>query len=194
MGDKKLFSNKKMQTKKFHLCTAFGYNCFSIKSLLFWKEMFFTFSGARGSRGSVAGPVGAATGALPGRCFRAGGAGRSRLLAAALSCPFVPALHRPAASLLASFPSRPRWGHGAGEVEQRRGQWGRLDGEVPTVSTGPGGRAGPPRPQRAACRRGPGATSRRAGPVSVTVWFVLFLFLTRIRRSLPVLRREKGSR
>ncbi|XP_050166633.1 zinc finger protein ZIC 3 isoform X2 [Myiozetetes cayanensis] len=58
MGEKKLFSNKKKykQTKKFQLCTAFGYNCFSIKSLLFWKEPFLTSSGGRGSRGCRRGP------------------------------------------------------------------------------------------------------------------------------------------
>lgn len=140
MGEKKLFSNKKIQTKKIQLCTAFGYNCFSIKSLLFWKELFLTSSGAWGSRESRGGPGW--------RCHRDRLLFSSRRCRAkpapgrrSLSCPFVPALHRPAASLPASLRSGPRSGHCAGEVKQRRGQWGRLDGEVPMVSTGPGGAA-----------------------------------------------------
>lgn len=57
MGEKKLFSNKKKNTnnnkKKIQLCTAFGYNCFSIKSLLFWKEPFLTSAGGMGQRRRV---------------------------------------------------------------------------------------------------------------------------------------------
>lgn len=48
-GRKNCFLTKKnTNNKKIQLCTAFGYNCFSIKSLLFWKEPGLTSSGGWG--------------------------------------------------------------------------------------------------------------------------------------------------
>lgn len=203
MGEKKLFSNKKIQTKKIQLCTAFGYNCLSIKSLLFWKEPFLTSSGARGAAGPVAGPDGAASEAGPlfwsRRCRGKRPAPRRSLL------PLCPSPAPPG-----GFPSGPRSGHGAGELERPRGRRGGPDGECPVstgecpVSTGeyraaqavrPRTRAGPARRQRAACRGVPGRP--RGGQDCLRyrlVCFVLFLFLTRMRKNLPVFRREEASR
>lgn len=198
MGEKKLFSNKKKykQQKKIQLCTAFRYNCFSIKSLLFWKEPFLTSSGGRGQPRA------------PSRArFGAAGAGplfsgrRCRVKPPPRRCffsrPFVPALRRPTALPPRHLPERPEPG-----ARRRRGR-GAPGAAGPPRRGGPDGeyRAGPGRGGAAplgciaglrgpgkACRTCPaatgllaagdsGATSRRAGlsPLS-SGWFFFFLY------------------
>lgn len=87
-----------------------------------------------------------------------------------LCCPFVPALPR-------QLPKRT--GVGPARWSSARG---RPDGEYRATGPDPG--------------LLPGASRRRAGlsPLSSGLFcFVLFLFLTRMRKSLPVLKREKDE-
>lgn len=167
MGEKKLFSNKKkkykqqQQQKKIQLCTAFGYNCFSIKSLLFWKEppraVFdllrvpspSLFGGRRGPvrvRAVVLGPAMREKRPAP----------RCRFF----SCLFVPALR---------FASLPEPTEPGARRRRRRG--------APGAAGPPDGEYGAGSRQRAASRRGTRETSRRAGlsPLS-SAFVVLFSF------------------
>lgn len=149
MGEKKLFSNKKNTNKKIQLCTAFGYNCFSIKSLLFWKEPFLTSSRGTGQPRSRP-RLGAAAGTRPlfsgrrcevkpppRRCF--------------FSCPFVPALRRPTASLPRHLLERPE-----PRARRRRGR------ETPGAAGSPR-RGGPDGEYRAGGSRRPALLACIAG-------------------------------
>lgn len=171
-----MFSNKKkkykQQQKKIQLCTAFGYNCFSIKSLLFWKEPFLTSAGGMGQRrvpwqtrfGAAAG-----TGAV---VFGLAMPGEALLLAAAFSSgPFVPAQR------LRSLPSGRTDGWtepGARREPPRRGgpdgeyRTGAAQRPVPLACIAGSGQAVQ---HRAACWGNPGVILRHAGlsPLS-SVW------------------------
>lgn len=170
MGKKKLFSNKKNTNKKKNqLCTAFGYNCFSIKSLLFWKEppraVFNLLRPPRfGGRGQPRVPPRsrlAAAGAEPlfsgRRCGKKPPAPRRCFCC----CPFVPALRCRTASHPRDLPERTEPGaRGAASPRERSTggsgapRRGGPDGEYRAGAAGRGAGAGSR--HRAASRRGHG--------------------------------------